>query len=122
MKVMVIGTPDWDDELRVHAALVTVNVTMRVNNEPMWLVHANDNRVDRAAIEAAAELGWGREVHHRNPSDGNLQDARRTVRMLETRPDLLLAFHKEDTRRIRHAWETAGKMGIPRKAHVPYVP
>lgn len=117
MRVMITGSRDWTDSSLIQASLVTINATMRKDNEPTTLVHGGANGADTIGAAAATELGWALEEHIPDWSKGKRAGPLRNVEMLESGIDLVIAFHKDNSRGTKHAIETARKMKIPVKVH-----
>jgi len=114
---MITGSRDWTDQRMIQASLVTINATMRKNDEPMTLVHGGAKGADTIGAAAATELGWTLEEHIPDWSKGKRAGPLRNVEMLESGVDCVVAFHKDGSRGTRHAIETARKMKIPVKVH-----
>jgi hypothetical protein len=78
-----------------------------------------ERSADMLADRAARELGFTVEPH---PADwkrhGKAAGPIRNLAMLDTKPDLVLAFQRDGSRGTQHTIDEARKRGIPVEVHV----
>jgi len=116
MRVVVSGSREWgkepSDSLRVHA---------RISELPQGsvVVHGDASRgADRMADKAARRYGYKVERH---PAPWQMLGKRagivRNVEMLDTQPDLVIAFWDGESRGTGHMIQAARERGIPVEVH-----
>jgi hypothetical protein len=94
-RLMVLGSREWEEDAKVHAELSKVHDA--VPNMPITLVTAglggHGKGAEAMAITVADALGWDVELH---PPDyaqfGQSPYLASVAVMVDTRPDLCLAF------------------------------
>ena len=115
MRVVVSGSREWgripEERERVYERLVALPPDTIV-------LHGNARGADEIADQAARYLRLKREPH---PADWRMLGRRagivRNVQMLDTQPDLVIAFWDGESRGTDHMIQTARKRGIPVEVH-----
>lgn len=107
MKVLVCGSRDWhrDDVIRARFARLPRGTT---------ILHGGARGADKIAATAAHSLGFDVVEY---PADwerfGRSAGIRRNITMLEERPDLVIAFHKDNSTGTQHVIDQTLVRGIP---------
>ena len=111
MRVVVTGSRGWTDSLVIHDRLARLG-------PGTVIVHGNARGVDRIADSQAHMLGYSVERH---PADwlryGRRAGIVRNWEMLDTSPDLVIAFWDGVSRGTRHCIRAAQERGIPVEIH-----
>jgi hypothetical protein len=106
--VLVCGSRDWTDGEVIYRRLALVLA------EGGTVVHGDARGADRIAAGCALGLGLGVD---RFPADwrahGKAAGYIRNLAMLDTQPDLVLAFQRNGSRGTQHTIDEARKRGIP---------
>lgn len=107
MRVLVCGSRDWTNQARMYARLARLP-------DGSTILHGTARGADRMAATFAE--GWGFNVEHW-PADwkkyGRRAGIERNVDMLDTEPDLVLAFWDGQSRGTKHTITEAKRRGIP---------
>ena len=110
MKVLVCGSRDWP-----NAALIRVKLrNLKEEHGPFVVMHGNARGADEMADHAALMLGldserWAADWKRHGKRAGIL----RNLAMLDTKPDLVLAFQRNGSRGTQHTIDEARRRGIP---------
>lgn len=122
MKVLVTGSRSWDDAKTIHAALNAIALGVaQARGVSLTILHgACPNGADELADQ------WVRYHHHpiglhvtaeRHPAlwrrFGKRAGMVRNELMVATRPDLVLAFIRDNSPGATHCAELAMEVGIP---------
>lgn len=114
MRVLISGDRNWEPYYVVEAVLRE----LRLEYYELTILHGAARGVDTFAGLAAHEIGIPVEEY---PADwaknGRAAGIIRNRQMLDTRPDLVIAFHNNllASRGTRHCVEEAKRRGIPVK-------
>lgn len=112
LRVLVTGSRDWADVRLIERVLAEVSCCMPA--EHMTLVHGAARGADQQTADIARALGWRLEAH---PADwdrlGRSAGYIRNQQMVDTRPDLCLAFSRNASKGTAHCISAARKAGIP---------
>lgn len=111
MKVLVCGSRTWTDDIAIR---------LRLTNLPRGttVLHGNARGADTIAATVAASLGlqvlsypaqWDRH--------GRSAGYRRNVRMLNEKPDLVIAFQRDGSTGTQHVIDMARARGIPTEVY-----
>jgi hypothetical protein len=107
MKVLVCGSRDWRDGTPIRMALSELP-------RDATILHGGARGADRLAGNIAASFGFHVEQF---PADwgnrGRRAGIERNLQMLDEKPDLVLAFHLNDSVGTAHTVREARKRGIP---------
>lgn len=118
LRILVCGSRDWIDEDRI------ANELANYADRPVEVIHgaASRRNIDTGEEESADMLAdrvarlYGYEVR-RFPADWGTHPRRggilRNLRMLDERPDLVLAFQRGGSRGTQHTINEARRRGIP---------
>jgi hypothetical protein len=113
MKVLVCGSRDWADQDAI--ADVLADFTTEPDVEVM---HGDAAGADRLAGEVASFYGFS---VRKFPADwrahGKAAGPIRNLRMLDEKPDCVLAFQRNGSRGTQHTIDEARKRGIPVEVH-----
>lgn len=110
MKVLVCGSRSWN-----RADLILDR--LRRLPTGTTIIHGAAMGADRMAADIATHLGYQIEAfpadwHHRGYYD-NQAGLKRNLLMLDQKPDLVIAFHRENSTGTAHTVEHARKRDIP---------
>lgn len=114
MRVLVCGSRDWTDRKRIRSRLLNLPKGSTV-------IHGGARGADRLAAEVAHELGhqvldmpahWRLNGHY-NPRAG----LERNLRMLDLKPELVIAFWDGGSSGTKHTIEQATRRGIALEVH-----
>lgn len=100
-RLMVVGSADWEEDATVHRELSRVHDEVVETGMTITLVTAgvggHGKGAEAMSIEVAGDLGWEVELH---PPDygiiGQSPYLSAVAEMVDTRPDLCLAFVNDD--------------------------
>lgn len=108
---MITGSRTWRDYARIRDAISEINEETPID----IVVHGGATGADMLSDRACRSLGIRTEVHiPRWSTEGRGAAVRRNLRMLDTRPDQVLAFRVGgESRGTDHAIHHARKRGIP---------
>lgn len=127
MKVLVCGSRDWADYEAIDRRLSG----LPAEHEEITIIHGAASRMVKgptgAPVEESADMladraarYWRFEVQ-RFPADwkkhGKRAGVLRNLRMLDQRPDLVIAFQRNDSRGTQHTIDVARKRGITVEVH-----
>lgn len=114
-RVLICGSRDWDDIHAIRMALVKLTPTATI-------IHGAAPGADTAAAWLAEDFGFTVEAF---PADWKRHGKRagilRNLAMLDTNPDLVLAFQKNGSRGTQHTIDEARRRGIPVTVTTPDV-
>jgi hypothetical protein len=116
MKVLVCGSRDW-----ANAALIRVALKhLKKEHGPVTVVHGDcKTGADAFAAQQALLLDLSRDRHVADwRRHGKAAGPIRNLAMLDTKPDLVLAFQRDGSRGTQHTIDEARKRGIPVEVHV----
>jgi sugar (pentulose or hexulose) kinase len=107
---MVTGSRSWDDAAAIEEQLRKVP-------PGSIIVHGGAPGADTLAAEIADRLGLKTESHPIDRSQGRAATRAagiaRNQRMIDTQPDAVLAFHRDNSPGTQDAIERARQAGIP---------
>jgi YspA, cpYpsA-related SLOG family len=110
-RILVCGSRDWEDVASIRAALVDGPAKIHPTDT---VIHGGSRGADKIAGMLARELGATVETY---PADWRLNGRKagpiRNVVMLNTKPHLVIAFHKDDSRGTAHVIREARARKIP---------
>lgn len=109
MRVVVTGSRVWDDEDAIYEALKPLAAKGRLT-----IVHGGARGADTLTAKVVRGLGATQEVYR--PDWGKYGKAAGIVRnaaMLDTKPDLVLAFWDGASRGTKYTIDEARRRGIP---------
>jgi len=114
-RVLVCGSRDWQERSIIRAEL---GLLASKPNPPV-IIHGAARGADTLAGQIAE--GYGLTVE-RFPADWDTHGKRagilRNLAMLDTEPDLVLAFRKGESRGTQHTVSEAMRRGIPTRVYV----
>lgn len=122
MKVLVCGSRDWKDYGSIWNRLYRLNQ----NNYTITIIHGAASRkvdgieesADMLAHKAAYELGFPIERFPANwKKYGKVAGFKRNLEMLDQKPDLVIAFQKDNSRGTQHTMDNARERGIEVEVH-----
>lgn len=108
------GSRDWTDGDAIEEALVMAVDTPTPFGpySHVTVVHGGARGADTLAHLAARRLGMQTEVHRPDWSVGARGGIERNIRMIETQPDICLAFILNQSTGATHCANAAEKVGI----------
>jgi hypothetical protein len=95
LRVLVCGSRDWKDERAIRERLERLPRGTTV-------IHGGARGADRTAGVLARGLGFAVEEYPADWSHGRRAGIMRNLEMLDTKPDLVLAFWKDASRGTGH--------------------
>jgi len=114
LRILVTGSRDWDDRETIKQALREAAQGFHMENVTVIHGHCPTGADHLAEHYAATWLGLSVERH---PADwnryGKSAGFRRNAEMVQSRPDICLAFIKGGSRGATHCADLAEKAGIP---------
>jgi hypothetical protein len=113
-RILVTGPREWDDEETIRGALRPYIDALSVRADEPTIVHGDCRGADRLAAYVALDLGFWVESH---PADwakhGKRAGILRNLQMLDTGPDVVIAFRLNGSRGTTHMIEAAKARGVP---------
>jgi hypothetical protein len=113
MRVLVCGSRDWTDWEAIGARLTDLEL-FDAADRSVRLLHGAARGADELAARLGEGLGFEVVAY---PADweryGRRAGILRNLAMLDTRPDLVLAFQRNGSRGTQHTINEARKRGIP---------
>lgn len=110
MRILVTGSRTWDRPLPIAVALLVHSG----GREDVTLVHGGANGADYYAERAAEAFGWKTEEWIPNWNEhGRKAGIVRNLLMIESEPDLCIAFTRGNSPGTTHCAEAAERHGIP---------
>ena len=111
MRVLVCGSRTWWDTVRVYGRLARLP-------SDTTIIHGDAVGADRIADEAANDLGFPVEKYPALwDKEGKKAGLIRTVRMLDTHPDLVIAFWDGSSPGTGYTIEQAARREIQIEVH-----
>ena len=112
MRILVTGSRDWTNEAKIRE--VMLDVTIVLGSGPHTLVSgACPTGADYIAEKFASEMGYEVERYPANWAEyGKSAGFIRNAQMVETEPDLCIAFIKHQSKGASHTVELAEKAGV----------
>jgi hypothetical protein len=107
MRVLVCGSRSWADEAAIQRALE------ELLPRPATIIHGGARGADQLAGRIAARLGYAVEVYVADWRRGGRAGPERNRRMLDSKPDLVLAFWDGQSRGTAHTIAEARHRNIP---------
>jgi hypothetical protein len=107
MRVLVCGSRSWTDEAAIQRALEGLPPG------PTTILHGGARGADQLAGRIAKRLGYSVEVHEADWRIGRRAGLERNMRMLDSKPDLVLTFWDEQSRGTGHTITEARRRNIP---------
>lgn len=114
MRILVTGSRDWDDKLTIYRALQEARTW--IPNDEIVLVHGGATGADQIAAAYATAMDWG--VQQYRPQwivYGKRAGILRNMEMVDSRPDICLAFIKDSSPGATQCANYAEACGIPVK-------
>lgn len=103
------GSRDWTD----RDAITTALTCLPAEHVAIEVLHGDARGADRLAAEAATDLGFTVRAF---PADWEFHGRRagimRNLRMLDERPDKVIAFQRNGSRGTQHTIDEARRRGI----------
>jgi len=116
-RLLVTGSRAWRDKAIIGDAMETLRDFFGVEDSDMCLVHGGADGADKIAAQWAKMLGWKEEPHILMAGDwrkfGKYAGPRRNQQMVDTYPDICLAFILHRSRGATHCLGLARANGIP---------
>jgi hypothetical protein len=110
MRVLVCGSRDWTDGQAIYRRLALV----LAEHGGSTIVHGDARGADRIAAGCALGLGLSIDRFPANwKHHGKAAGYIRNLAMLDTAPDLVLAFQRNGSRGTQHTIDEARRRGIP---------
>jgi len=108
MKVIICGGRNWDDDKPIRRELLNLpSDTLVIQGE----AYGADTIAKNIALEIGLEVvGWPAAWHKYGKSAG----MKRNLRMLDMKPDLVLAFHRD----IKNSKGTKNMVNIAKKENI----
>lgn len=115
LRVLVCGSRDWGDAEAIEAQMVGWPVgTVVVHGAASRKIRGVEQSADMLADRIAQALGYGIDRFPANwKHHGKAAGYIRNLAMLDTRPDLVLAFQRNGSKGTQHTIDEARKRGIP---------
>lgn len=120
-RILITGSRLWVDRDAIYHAIFNWVADNCPVPEPVIIVHGDASRgADRLARDIAREVPWLDEEPH--PADwensGRAAGFIRNQEMVDTKPDVCLAFIRGESKGTRHCAGQAAKAGVPVVTHV----
>lgn len=113
-RILVTGSRNWKDELMIRYALKQYIDALPLGADEPTVVHGDCRGADKMAAKQALDLGFWVEAH---PADwakhGKRAGILRNLEMLDTKPDVVLAFRRNGSKGTTHMIEAAKARGVP---------
>lgn len=117
MRVLVTGSRDWWDTPRIYRALGKLGEES--GRDSMVLIHGGAVGADTTAANYAGAMDWGVEVYRPMWAVyGKGAGIRRNIEMVDSMPDLVLAFIKDCSPGASQCADYAESKGIPVKRYL----
>jgi len=113
MRILVTGSRGWTDGDAIYDALLeAIWNGESYSTDGSVVVHGGARGADTLAHLAARRLGMQTEVHRPDWSVGARGGIERNIKMIETKPDVCLAFILNRSTGATHCANAAEKAGI----------
>lgn len=112
MKILVCGSRNWDDVEKINQALLAL-----ATDHPLEIINGGARGADEIAHAFANNHGIQSTIFAPDWSTGRGAGFERNLRMLDEKPDLVLAFQVGQSRGTQHTIDHARKRGIPVKVY-----
>jgi hypothetical protein len=106
VRVLVCGSRDWEDIHAIRMRLLRLPPTSEI-------IHGGAPGADRVAAWLAEDFGFAVREYKADWSRGKRGGPERNIRMLDQRPQLVLAFQRNGSRGTQHTIDEARRRGIP---------
>lgn len=114
VRVLVTGSRNWEDRATIERVLTEIKARYGIIREDVVIVHGGARGADRMAGWIAQQLGMKVEVH---PADWARHGKRagyvRNQEMIDTKPDLVLGFMRQNSPGTRMCISLAQRAEIP---------
>jgi hypothetical protein len=118
VRILVTGSRTWEDKNYIQSVFQKWDKKLPSDQKRVLVSGACPSGADFLAEQVAAELGW---VLERYPADWDEYGKRagfvRNEEMVETRPDFLVAFIRDESKGATMTVRLACKAGIPVEKH-----
>lgn len=123
-RILITGSREWVDEQQIYLAIFHWVQEACTVPEPIIIVHGDASRgADRMARDIARRVPWLDEEPH--PADwesyGRAAGPIRNQEMVDSKPDVCLAFIRGESTGTKHCADQAAKAGITVIRHVDNV-
>lgn len=109
MRVVTTGSRGWDSRSIVRQVMLDANA-----NTPIAVViHGGAKGADRLVGEVCLDIGIPVRVWAADWSTGRSAGIQRNIRMIESEPDLVIAFWDGQSRGTAQCFRYAQALGIP---------
>jgi hypothetical protein len=106
MRVLICGSRTWTDAAAIQRALEDLPPG------PTTIIHGGARGADQLAGKVAVRLGYAVEAYEADWSLGGRAGPERNIRMLDSKPDLVLAFWDGRSRGTGHTVTEARRRNI----------
>lgn len=113
MRVLITGSRDWTDAEVIQQVLFSL---FRISELPPTIIHGGAKGADSVAAQFCRAWHWPLEEYKADwQRYGKSAGIRRNIEMLDSKPDLVLAFRigGEKSRGTTHCIRAAQERGIP---------
>lgn len=112
-RILVCGSRSWTDRKRIERVLFEYMPEEAWADEPT-IIHGGAKGADRIAGDVAMWAGFWVEAHPANwRKHGKAAGPLRNRAMLDTKPDLVIAFQVDGSRGTQDCIDEARRRGIP---------
>jgi hypothetical protein len=118
MKVLICGSRDWTDPDLIREVLVPLVRLSKIGAGDLTVIHGGARGADSLAGTVARSLGIPvTEFPARWNSYGKRAGYLRNVEMAEQKPDIVIAFQKDNSTGTQMMIDIARERGIPVTVH-----
>lgn len=113
MRILITGSREWTDREKIRIAILTTIKGVDTGKEDVTIIHGGAKGADRLAGSIALSM-WGKVEEYLPDwnTHGKAAAILRNQDMVDTKPDICLAFPVGESRGTRDCMRRAEKAGI----------